>query len=195
MLFNSLVEKFLEPSFERQCDVVIVSGLHGDEPAGNEASRYFKGVPGVEVIRNINTTGKRRDGRVDLNRQFGKNNKKANSILEFIKNKNPKIVISLHEDFDGEGVYVYCSKNLGKFLQDLLPTLNVPLVDRAYGDKAINGVITDCKAPWHNTLEQSLEEFSISYCTIETPTIWNFNTRVSLHITITQAIIQKLLKN
>lgn len=42
--------------------VVIISGLHGDEPAGNIAAKDFKGIEGITVIRNINKTGKRRDG-------------------------------------------------------------------------------------------------------------------------------------
>lgn len=172
--------------------VVIVSGLHGDEPAGNSAALAFKDHPEVTLIRNINNTGKRRLGKKDLNRQFGKGTSKtADKILQLILKKKPKLVISLHEDFDGEGVYVYCSENLKNKLTQLLPQLKIKLVKSAYGDRAENGVITNSKAPWHNTLESVLTKLNIPYCTIETPTKWDYNKRVSIH----QKIIDALIKN
>jgi hypothetical protein len=33
---------------------VIISGIHGDEPAGNKAAEYFKNQKNVYVISNIN---------------------------------------------------------------------------------------------------------------------------------------------
>lgn len=173
--------------------IVIVSGLHGDEPAGNVASKEFKGMEGITVIRNINNTGKRRDGKCDLNRQFEKGTSdKADLILKAILKRNPKLVISLHEDFDGQGVYCYCSEGIASILKDILPKLNVKLVKSAYGDKAENGVITNSNAPWPHTLEQALDKRHIEHCTIETPTKLDLEERAKIHTTIVRELLKRL---
>ena len=81
--------------------VVIVAGIHGDEPAGNIAAQYFTNHKGVKVIKDINLSGKRRFEGKDLNRQFGRSTCKiADQILNNIIELNPKLVICLHEDND-----------------------------------------------------------------------------------------------
>jgi len=173
--------------------VVVVSGLHGDEPAGNVAAEAFIDMPNITVIKNINNTGKRREGKYDLNRQFEKGtSEKADNILKAVLEKKPKVVISLHEDFEGKGVYCYCSNGIAPLLKDILPNLNIKLVKSAYGDKAENGVITDTKAPFPNSLEESLSKRNIEYCTIETPTKLNLKERAHIHKTIVKQILKKL---
>jgi len=189
-MYSGVVSNLLEQY--SACKAVIISGLHGDEPAGNEAAKCFRGIEGIAVIRNINKTGKRRDGRVDLNRQFGRGNNKTDRILDVIKRKSPGVVISLHEDYDGEGVYVYCSSELSGLLKDILPKLNVTLVKSAYGDRAENGVITNSKDPYPGTLEQALDRMNIKHCTIETPTKWGYEERADIHRKIVSAIVKKL---
>ena len=103
----------------------------------------------------------------------------------------PKIVISLHEDFDGKGVYVYCSTDIKNKLETILPKLNVKLVDSAYGDKASNGVISDTEDPYHGTLEEQLSKMNISYCTVETPTKWSYEKRANIHRQVVSALIEK----
>jgi hypothetical protein len=102
MNFNFLVEKLLNNK-----TFVIISGIHGDEPAGNAASEYFKNQKNVYVISNINKTNERRVDGKDLNRHFDTpdDNDLQDKILLKIEELNPSVVISLHEDDEVDGVY------------------------------------------------------------------------------------------
>ena len=62
MKFDFLIENLLNKK-----TFVIVSGLHGDEPAGNIAAQFFTNKKNVHVISNINCTNKRRMNGKDLN--------------------------------------------------------------------------------------------------------------------------------
>ena len=89
MKFDFLIENLLNNK-----TFVIISGLHGDEPAGNKAAEYFKNQKNVHVISNINTTNKRRvDGR-DLNRHFddkGNSDEIQEDIISQIEELNPRM--------------------------------------------------------------------------------------------------------
>ena len=93
MKFDFLIENLLNKK-----TFVIVSGLHGDEPAGNIAAQFFTNKKNVHVISNINCTNKRRMNGKDLNRHFDTpdENDLQDKILLKIEEMNPSIVISLH---------------------------------------------------------------------------------------------------
>ena len=166
MKFDFLIENFLNKK-----TFVIVSGLHGDEPAGNIASQFFTNKKNVHVISNINCTNKRRMNGKDLNRHFDTpdENDLQDKILLKIEEMNPSIVISLHEDDEVDGVYVYSSPDLEEYIKKCLDGIDLKILKNAHGDKADDGVITNGKQPYKGTLERALRRRNISYCTIETP--------------------------
>jgi hypothetical protein len=172
-------------------EVVIVSGLHGDEPAGNYAARYFFNNPKILVIDNINRSGKRELNGKDINRQFGKGTDElADSILQTILEAQPRLVISLHEDTDADKPYAYCSDSLISKLQNIFKDLNIDVLGGTiYGDKLEDGVVVDTDQHWSGTLESQLEDNNILYCTIETPTNIDLKERVKLQVSIVEALL------
>jgi predicted deacylase len=175
MLFDFLIEKH-----SGNKTFVIISGIHGDEPAGNKAAEYFKNQKNVYVISNINKTNKRRVDGKDLNRHFDTpdNNDFQDRLLLKIEELNPSIVISLHEDDEVDGIYAYCSPDLEEHIKNCLSEVDIKILKQAHGDETNDGVITNGKQPYKGTLERALRRRNISYCTIETPSKENFEKRV-----------------
>jgi predicted deacylase len=151
--------------------IVIISGLHGDEPAGNIAAKFFENDKNVYVISDINSTNKRRMNGRDLNRHFDTPDKNdiQDKIILGIEKLKPSIVISLHEDDEVDGVYAYCSTDLEECIKKCLDGIDIKILKNAHGDKTDDGVITNGKQPYKGTLERALRRRNISYCTIETP--------------------------
>ena len=166
LLFENLLNKYTKEDV-----YVLVSGIHGDEPAGNEAVKYFKNRKNIYIISNVNKTGKRRLNGKDLNRHFDSEDSTAiqDNILNKILEINPKLVIDLHEDDEVDSVYAYCTKDIEDNVKKALSDLGVKLAKRAHGDNTDDGVIVNGKQPYKNTLEKALKKRNISYCAIETP--------------------------
>jgi len=183
--FNKIIQKFL-PRY------VIVSGLHGDEPAGNFAAEYFKDYPNVKIFSYFNEDGTRRKNGIDLNRHFDTEDEgdMQKKLLNEIEKINPSLVISLHEDNEINGVYAYCSPELSDKIQKILLNGNFLLADTAHGDNTENGVITQGKQPYPGTLERALKRRNIAYCTIETPSSHiNIRERVKILVSIVKSIL------
>ena len=167
MNFANIVESILSNR-----TIVIVSGLHGDEPAGNIAADHFKSYDNVHVISHVNKTSKRRVNRRDINRHFddkGKSDKIQEHILSKIESISPILVIDLHEDDEVNGVYAYCSEELRDCIKKCLSNIELNLAKIAHGDKTDKGVIVNGKQPYKGTLERALKRRGILYCTIEVP--------------------------
>ena len=182
MKFDCLVESLLQ-----QVDnpVVIIGGIHGDEPAGNIAAKKFEGRKDVIVIADVNTTGKRRLDGVDPNRHFDKDDSLPieDEILSKIEAIQPRLVISLHEDDTTDEVYAYCSPGMEDKVKAALKSLDVPLAKSAIGDKTDEGVIVRGHLPTVGTLERALRKRDIPSVTIETPVkSYDLEERVNLHI-------------
>jgi predicted deacylase len=188
MLFDFLIEKH-----SGNKTFFIISGIHGDEPAGNKAAEYFKNQKNVYIISNINKTNKRRVDGKDLNRHFDTpdNNDFQDRLLLKIEELNPSIVISLHEDDEVDGIYAYCSPDLEEHIKNCLSGIDIKILNQAHGDKTNDGVITNGKQPYKGTLERALKRRNISYCTIETPSKENFEKRVDCLKNIVSNIINK----
>jgi predicted deacylase len=185
MKFDETIQKFL-PHY------VIVSGLHGDEPAGNLAAEYFKNYTNVKIFSYFNEDGTRRKDGKDLNRHFDTKDQSAahKSLLKKIEMINPSLVISLHEDNESKGVYAYCSLEISKKIQDILLKCNIPLADKVFDDIAENGVIVNGKQPYQGTLERALKRRNIPYCTLETPSSqMSIEERVKILVFIVKSVL------
>jgi predicted deacylase len=175
--------------------VVLMGGIHGDEPAGNIASKKFKNVEGVYVISDINKTGKRRLNNVDPNRHFDQDDELPveKDILDQIEEIKPTLVIAMHEDDTTDEVYAYSSPDMVDKLKAVLKELNVKLAKSAIGDKTDHGVISHGHLPTKGTLERALRKRGISSCTIETPVkTYDLETRVMLQVEIVKSLLLQL---
>lgn len=192
---DTLILEFLYESISEQ-PIVILSGIHGDEIAGDLASDRFKDRKGIYVISHINQTGKRREGSIDLNRHFDQEDsiERVDQILDRILLLKPKVVISMHEDCDGSGIYAYCNPEFKESLKEILKKIDAPKAKSACGDKTDDGVISFGHLPTKGTLERALRKRGIPYCTLETPMDWNTKERADYLEKIANAIIS-LYKN
>ena len=175
--------------------VVLVGGIHGDEPAGNIAAKKFKNVEGVYVISDVNETGKRRLENVDPNRHFDQDDELPveKDILDQIEEIKPTLVIAMHEDDTTDEVYAYCSLSMKEKVQAVLAELGVPLAKSAIGDKADGGVIARGHLPTAGTLEKALRKRGIHSVTIETPVeTYDLETRVNLQVEIVKGLLLQL---
>jgi hypothetical protein len=185
MEFDKVVHRFLTP-------YVIVSGLHGDEPAGNYAAEYFKKYSNVKVFSNLNKNQTRRKNGKDLNRHFDTEDQGVmqKNLLNEIEKINPLLVISLHEDNEANGMYAYCSVEIFKKIQNIFKNCNVPLENKIHGDQTKDGVIVNGKQPYPGTLERALKRRNISYCTLETPSSkMSIEERVKILVFIVKSIL------
>jgi hypothetical protein len=175
--------------------VVIVGGIHGDEPAGNIAAKEFVGKKGVVVVSDVNPTGKRRFHGIDLNRHFGLKNSLPieDTLLTKITELKPRTVIALHEDDTTDEVYAYCSLGLVNMVKVALKSLQAPLAKSAIGDRTDEGVITHGHLPCRGTLEHELRHRHIENCTIETPAKkHSVHERVELHKHMVSALLKHI---
>jgi len=184
--FYDMVMKHLRNRNQHEktaADTVIVSGIHGDEPAAAIAGRQLasKGLPVVDVG---NHSGKRTDHGIDLNRHFDDANKppKLVSALRKLVALHPKQIIDLHEDNDAHGAYAYASHDIAdRVRQKLNAGKALGQAKSVKGDKAVQGVITDGKYPPKGSIEKVMENKGISYTTVETPTNVPLSERVAFH--------------
>lgn len=190
--FDSVIKCILENMKTNIIDVIIISGLHGDEPTGNLAAKYFKNLSNVEVHTNLNPSSKRRLDGKDLNRHFDRDDAGdiQNNLLRTIELYNPKLVISLHEDDEVNGVYAYCSPEIEDRVASALQTSTIDIASSAHGDYAEKGVIVNGKQPYRGTLERALKKRNIMFCTIETPSKHN---NIKERVLVMKNIVQKLL--
>lgn len=101
-------------------EIYISSGVHGDEPAGPMAVLELLRKNALPTDANLTLfpmvnpngleagTRENADG-VDLNRDYGTEPVayETRSQLEWIGSQNYHVTLCLHEDYDGEGFYVY----------------------------------------------------------------------------------------
>jgi len=189
MKFDVLVESILATT---EGPIVIIGGIHGDEPAGNIAAKKYEGKKGIVVIADVNKTGERRLDGVDPNRHFDKKDSLPieDEILSKIEDQKPRMVIALHEDDTTDEVYAYCSPGMEDKVKAALKSLDVPLAKSAIGDKTDEGVIVRGHLPTAGTLERALRKRDIPSVTFETPVeSYDLKDRVDLHVKLVNFLL------
>lgn len=120
------------PVLERRCDdtapeIYLSTGVHGDEPAGPMAllellrRRCLPDGANYTLFPMINPDGlvagtrENADG-VDLNRDYGPEPVSAEirQQLDWIGDRQFGLTLCLHEDYDGEGFYLYSNVDPGE---------------------------------------------------------------------------------
>jgi predicted deacylase/NTP pyrophosphatase (non-canonical NTP hydrolase) len=175
---------------DKKANALVVSGIHGDEPAGNKAAQKLK--DSADVVSDINPSDKRRFEGKDINRHFDKptEGKVQKTILDIIRKKKPSKVIALHEDDEVDKPYAYSSESLKDETREALKDYDT--ASSAHGDKAEDGVISEGKNPAKGSLEKALDDRDIPRVTIETPSkAQNMNKRVETQLDVVKKLLGK----
>lgn len=116
--------------------IYLSSGVHGDERAGPMAilealkSGTFNNRHTWTILPMINPRGlqnRRRESPegIDINRDFGRQPRsiEARSVKAYVGNQTYDLAICLHEDYDGQGFYLYFHDRRSNPLIDPTPIL------------------------------------------------------------------------
>lgn len=102
-------------------NILITTGVHGDEPAGPEAVLQF--LEGTNLKFNftifpcLNPWGyvhnsRENKNKKDINRSFGDNTvTETNLVKSLLKGQRFDVYLDLHEDYDATGFYLYEGKS------------------------------------------------------------------------------------
>jgi predicted deacylase len=170
--------------------ICVISGLHGDEPGGPFGILDFFNRKNIKNLKNnlllipvMNPSGlmdgKREDGKDrDLNRVWNRREDKepVRSVKEVILEFAPDMLLSLHEDDNADGFYLYpsegCSGGVIKWFKDFLHTKFDSISNKTvYGDKVKNGVVVSMssKPKHYASMEKFFEKSGIPNVTLEIP--------------------------
>jgi hypothetical protein len=199
----------------REGTIYISAGIHGDEPAATEAliawaeantrllrRRPFLLVPCINpwgLVNNCRTDSQRRD----LNRVF-----QDESVAEIVALKRAmgrrrfSLALTLHEDYDGQGIYIYELQGACPYWGEALiaaasphvPADTRPLIE---GRECVGGLVRrtlDMKVFEEIGLPEAVYLY-LQGCprvfTIETPSEYGLDRRIRAHIAVIRACIGK----
>lgn len=185
---DPLVERLKQ--LMKKSEALVVSGIHGDEPAGNIAAKKLDGK--VDTVTDVNPTEKRRFEGKDINRHFDKPSAGSvqKRLLDLIETKKPSSVISLHEDDEIDKPYAYSSETMADKVKKALRGKRV--ASSAHGDITDKGVISEGKNPPEGSLEKALDKRDIPHATIETPSkSKNIDDRTKIHTDVIKSLLNK----
>jgi energy-coupling factor transporter ATP-binding protein EcfA2 len=180
----------LQQIMSKNASALVVSGIHGDEPAGDVAAEKLKGT--TDVISDINPTDKRRFRGKDINRHFDKPAEGSiqQKLLDIIDSKRPSRVVALHEDDEVDKPYAYSSPSLAHEVKEALKDKDT--ATSAHNDKTDDGVICEGKNPPKGSLEKALDNRGIAHATIETPSkSQNMDERTKTHLDVIKSLLAK----
>ena len=195
----------LASSIDSPKHILITGGMHGDEPAGVEAVLQFLARDNTALLKNfsflvipcinpygyVHNTRETLDG-VDINRAFEAEDIAEVAIVKKALGKTQfSLAIDFHEDYDATGFYLYEGKRDGKYIGPKLATVAKAIgrIDpEDPGEDApelAEGVYKVATAWGTQGLTPYLLYFHSEHVIIsETPTVWQFEQRVALHLTI-----------
>lgn len=185
--------------------VLITGGVHGDEPAGVESVLRFLGRDNsallerfsFQVIPCINPTGyvhgtrETREG-VDINRGFeGDDAPEVAIVKKAIGNTQYVLAMDFHEDYDATGFYLYEGRRNEDYIGSAL----------AAAAKAVGPIDPDDPGEDAPDIAEGVYQISPTWGTVglapyllhfhsehviipETPTVWQLDQRVALHLTV-----------
>lgn len=195
--------------------IYISSGMHGDEPAGPLAvlellrRRVFPAGWDVSILPLLNPGGLEHGTRTDtsgrdLNRDYGPTpqSPEVQAHQRWLGNQRFDLCLCLHEDYEGQGFYLYEVTRTSGFAPQILaavdPVLPIDLRPEIDGLPAAGGVMqppldrlhrerTDLPESlhlWFHHTDQSL--------TFETPSARPITQRIAAHVRAVEAACQAL---
>lgn len=202
------------PALTESGGIYFSAGIHGDEPASTEAlitwaeqkGRKLRNLP-LFLLPCLNAWGLVQNIRMnlqgaDLNRSFHRTDIPVlEAVKRVVAGHQFDAAVMLHEDYDGQGVYLYESQRLQPYWGEALlttarshlPTDPRPRID---GRKVTNGIhrrrideqrfakIGYPEAIWLH-LEHSARTF-----TVETPSEFALEHRVAAHIAVIEEVVR-----
>lgn len=185
--------------------VLITGGMHGDEPAGVEAVLQFLERDNTTLLKNfsflvipcinpygyVHNTRETLDG-IDINRAFETEDVPEVAIVKKALGQTQfSLAIDFHEDYDATGFYLYEGKRDEKYIGPRLAAAAKaigPLDPDDPGEDApdlAEGVYKVATSWGTQGLTPYLLHFHSEHVIIsETPTVWQLEQRVALHLTI-----------
>ena len=204
------------PALAANGGIYFSAGIHGDEPASTEAlitwaeqqGRKLRNLP-LLLLPCLNAWGLVQNIRLnlqgaDLNRSFHRTDIPViEAVKKVVAGHQFDAAVMLHEDYDGQGVYLYESQRLQPYWGEALlaaarahlPTDPRPKID---GRKIANGIhrrridqrrfarIGYPEAVWLH-LEHSARSF-----TVETPSEFALERRVAAHVAVIEEVIYRV---
>ncbi len=204
------------PALAERGGIYFSAGIHGDEPASTEALITWAEQQGRKLARLpllllpcLNPWGLVQNMRcdsqgVDLNRSF---HRSALPVIEAVKRvvagNQFNAAVMLHEDYDGQGVYLYEIQRVQPYWGEALlaaARAHLPIDPRKRidGRKAVNGIhrrridkrrfarIGFPEAIWLH-FEHSERTF-----TVETPSEFALERRVAAHVAVIEEVVRRV---
>ena len=191
--------------------ILITGGMHGDEPAGVEAVLQFLARDNTTLLKNfsflvipcINPYGyvhntRETFGDIDINRAFETEDIAEVTIIKKALGQTQfALAIDFHEDYEANGFYLYEGKRDEKYIgPDLAAAAKAigPMDPDDPGEDAPNlaeGVYKVATSWGTQGLTPYLLHFHSEHVIIsETPTVWQLEQRVALHLTILDTVLK-----
>ena len=195
--------------------VLITGGMHGDEPAGIEAVLQFLARDNTALLKNfsfviipcINPYGyvhniRETSDDVDINRSFETDDVAEVAIIKKALGQTQfSFAIDFHEDYDATGFYLYEGKRDEQYIGPELATAAKavgPIDPEDPGEDApdlAEGVYKVATEWGTQGLTPYLLHFHSEHVIIsETPTVWQLEQRIALHLTILDTALNIILK-
>jgi protein MpaA len=204
------------PGLPRDGAIYMSAGIHGDEPAGTEAlitwaekntrvlkQRPFFIVPCINPWGLVNNSRKDSLGR-DLNRTFQNDAiPEIAALRKALGTRLFSLALTLHEDYDGQGLYIYEIEGELPYWGEVLlevarPHVPADLRPSIEGREANRGVVRrplDMKIFEEMGLPEAVY-LHLLKCprvyTVETPSEYGLDRRVRTHMVIIDECIRRL---
>lgn len=183
--------------------ILITGGVHGDEPAGVEAAIKFLArdnsdlltefsfsvIPCVNPDGYIHNTRENED-KVDINRSFETSDVvEAAIVKEAVRDMQFTLSIDFHEDYEAKGFYLYegirNEQYLGPKISEVVKSIG-PIDTEDSGEEtvAIAQGVYKVASEWgmQGLAPYLLHKHSDHVIITESPTVWDLDQRVALHL-------------